>query len=125
MIKVSRKSQLAFQPSSRNTTFRPGCHPTHIISSTKLQKNYIPTTPNTFLMSGTKMAIRSTTPRMTTVAVMWLSQENGRPPRSSMITVLRACSTESSVRGLASDQCQRLRLLHTETRKPSRSLHGR
>lgn len=57
---------------------------------TKEECHDLPTTPNTFRISGTKMASRSTSPRMTTVAMMWVSQENGLFPRSSKITALRA-----------------------------------
>lgn len=57
---------------------------------TKEESHDLPTTPNTFRISGTKMASRSTSPRMTTVAMMWVSQENGLFPRSSKITALRA-----------------------------------
>lgn len=49
-----------------------------------------PTIPNTFLISGTKMASISTTPRIIRVAVTWISHEKGRLPHSSKITALRA-----------------------------------
>lgn len=59
---------------------------------------HIPTTPNTFLISGTKMAIISTTPTMVRVATMWIGQEKGRLPKSSKRTALRACSTRTNKR---------------------------
>lgn len=54
-------------------------------------KYHIPTTPNTFLISGTKMASVSTAHRMVRVAAMWMSQEKARPPKSSKMAALRAC----------------------------------
>lgn len=59
---------------------------------------HIPTTPNTFLISGTKMAIISTTPTMVRVATMWIGQEKGRLPKSSERTALRTCSTHTNKR---------------------------
>jgi len=60
-------------------------------------KHHIPTTPNTFLISGTTMASRSTPPRMIRVAKMWISQEKGRPPNSSKMAAFRAWTHKQSL----------------------------
>lgn len=64
----------------------------------KEKRNHIPTTPNTFLISGTKMAISSTTPTMVRVATMWIGQEKGRLPKSSKRAALRACSAHTQTK---------------------------
>lgn len=64
----------------------------------KKKRNHIPTTPNTFLISGTKMAISSTTPTMVRVATMWIGQEKGRLPKSSKRAALRACSAHTQTK---------------------------
>jgi len=61
-----------------------------------MKNNHIPTTPNTLLMSGTRMARISTTLRMVRVEMMWISQEKLRPPYSSKIAALRACGVHTN-----------------------------